>query len=117
MTLATQKLLVWQAVKVAAHIDANLARAPSVAELARVLGYSVSHFARVFTTTHGVPPARFVVRRRIERGSRLLRETALPVSAVALACGFADQGHFCRQFRSVLAATPARWRRQQRSST
>jgi len=38
----------------------------------------------------------------------------LAMSEVAMASGFADQSHFCRQFRKLVGTTPSRYRRSTR---
>ena len=47
--------------------------------------------------------------RRLDRARSLLRAGHSLVDA-ALACGFADQSHLTRQFRSAYGLTPGRWR-------
>src|SRR4051812_10242152 len=49
-------LAVWQARRLAAHVDANLAERISTPQLAKCLNMSVSHFCRAFKSTFGVPP-------------------------------------------------------------
>jgi AraC-like DNA-binding protein len=34
------------------------------------------------------------------------------LTQIALACGFADQAHYCRVFRDVVGLTPNAWRRR-----
>ncbi|WP_156350909.1 helix-turn-helix domain-containing protein, partial [Pseudomonas sp. EGD-AK9] len=40
----------------------------------------------------------------------LLRQSALPLGEVALACGFASASHFSNRFRQALGATPGQYR-------
>ena len=44
---------------------------------------------------------------RVERAARLLRETDLPFSSVAMDAGFCDQSHMIRTFRRVLGRSPS----------
>ena len=52
-----------------------------------------------------------MARTRIDTACALLRETAEPVSAVALAAGYADQAAFTRQFRKAVGLTPLSYRK------
>ena len=54
------------------HIDANLGRELRLGQLCGVVHMSPFHFARLFKRTAGVPPHRFVMRRRVDRAVELL---------------------------------------------
>ena len=41
----------------------------------------------------GMPPHNWLLRRRIEVAKGKLRDSRMPLSDVAFACGFADQSH------------------------
>jgi AraC family transcriptional regulator len=87
---------------VEAHLDEQL----SLGDLARTVSLSQYHFARKFREATGCTPHDFVMRRRVERARRLLRNTVLPISEIASSCGFADQSHLTRVFRRRAGATP-----------
>jgi AraC-like DNA-binding protein len=108
------RLPAWQARKICEHIDRNIANRLLVADLCVVVQLSVAHFARAFTLTFGEPPHAFVVRRRLELASRYMVQTQMSLSEIALMCGFADQAHLCRRFRSATGQSPAAWRRASR---
>jgi AraC family transcriptional regulator len=93
------------------YVDAHLARAITVAELAGQVGLSESHFARAFKQTLGMAPHRFVVERRLERGKRMLADTDDSIAQVAAACGFADQAHFARAFAQAFGVSPSALRK------
>ena len=96
--------------RVTDYIEANLDRPVSLVTLANVAGLSVFHFAHVFKETTGFAPHRYVLQRRIERGVALLREQYLPISDIALRCGFANQSHFAGAFRRALGVSPHEYR-------
>jgi AraC family transcriptional regulator len=75
--------------------------------MARVAGYSQFQFARLFKATIGMTPHQFVLRMRLERASRMLRERNRSLVDVALATGFFDQAHFTNVFRRAFGTTPA----------
>ena len=91
-------------------LESNLAADPSVADLARASNMSVSSFARAFRRTLGVPPHQWLLRRRIEKAKRMLRNSKEPLANIAIACGFVDQSHLTRVFVRHVGATPGRWR-------
>ncbi len=79
-------------------------------ELAASVGLSKFHFIRLFSEEVGVAPHGFQLQLRVSH-SRQLLASGLPVAEVAAACGFADQAHFSRCFKSVVGYTPGGFRR------
>jgi transcriptional regulator GlxA family with amidase domain len=77
-----------------------------VRRLARVSRVSEAHFARSFKEAFGVPPHRYLLTRRIERASTLLRDTDLPITEIAFQTGWGSLGTFGRQFRDVTGESP-----------
>ncbi len=77
-----------------------------VRRLARVSGVSGAHFARSFKEAFGVPPHRYLLTRRIERATALLRDTDLPITEIALETGWKSLGTFGRTFRDVTGESP-----------
>lgn len=96
--------------RVVARVEADLAGDLGVAALAAEIGMSAFAFAKLFKSTTGTTPHRFVVARRIERGAALLASD-LSLAAIALAVGFSSQSHFTDAFRRARGTTPARARR------
>jgi transcriptional regulator GlxA family with amidase domain len=78
-----------------------------VRRLARVNGVSDAHFARSFAAAFGVPPHRYLLTRRIERATALLRETDLPIIEIAFQTGWNSLGTFGRTFRDVTGESPS----------
>lgn len=54
-----------------------------VRRLARVSGVSEAHFARSFKEAFGIPPHRYLLTRRIERATAMLRDTELSITEIA----------------------------------
>ena len=78
-----------------------------VAQLAAVSGVSPAHFARAFKIAFGLPPHRYLLTRRIERATALLRDTDLPVIDIAYATGWDSLGTFGRVFRDITGESPS----------
>ena len=106
-TVSTRELPLWRLRTVREYIDAHLDTDLSLAELARVAGFSVSHFKPLFKRAVGVPVHRYVVEQRVERARRLILQGSLSMADVALEAGFTHQSHMARWIRRVLGITPA----------
>lgn len=85
-----------------AHIDEDL----SLAELAAVAGYSVSHFKPLFRNATGTSAHAFVMQRRVERARLLLISGSMTATEIALAAGFAHSSHMARCMRRLLGIAP-----------
>ena len=81
-----------------------------VRRLARVSGVSEAHFARSFKEAFGVPPHRYLLTRRIERATALLRDTDLGITDIAFETGGQSLGTFGRTFRDVTGESPGDFR-------
>jgi AraC-like DNA-binding protein len=77
-----------------------------VQRLARVSRVSEAHFARAFKQAFGVPPHRYLLTRRIERATALLRETDRAITEIALETGWESLGTFGRTFRDITGESP-----------
>ncbi len=83
----------------------------TLGEIARAAGVHPIHFTRAFRQHFGCTPGDYLRRCRLERATHLLRRSALALSEVALACGFADQSHLTHKFTRAFGVAPAEYRR------
>jgi transcriptional regulator GlxA family with amidase domain len=98
-------------------MDAASHEAWTVARLAEVSGVSAAHFARSFKAAFGAPPHRYLLTRRVERASALLRDTSLPITEIAFATGWESIGTFGRTFRDVTGESPGEFRDRVRAAS
>jgi len=87
-----------------------------VRRLARVSGVSEAHFARSFKQAFGVPPHRYLLTRRIERATALLRDTELSITEIAFETGWGSLGTFGRTFRDITGENPGAIRARARAA-
>jgi transcriptional regulator GlxA family with amidase domain len=85
-----------------------------VRRLAQVSAVSAAHFARSFRDAFGVPPHRYLLSRRIERATALLRDSELAVTEIALQTGWNSIGTFGRIFRDITGESPGEFRARHR---
>jgi transcriptional regulator GlxA family with amidase domain len=87
-----------------------------VRRLAHVSAVSEAHFARSFKQAFGIPPHRYLLTRRIERATALLRDTDLSITEIAFQTGWQSLGTFGRIFRDVTGDNPASVRRRAKAA-
>ena len=93
-------------------VDAGYLDAHAGAELARKAGVGLRQLNRLFVAELGATPAAAARGRRLLLALRLLEETALPVTDVALAAGYGSVRACNADFRRRFAAPPSALRRQ-----
>jgi AraC-like DNA-binding protein len=86
----------------------------SVSQLARAAGWSSRRLGTRFRTEIGLAPKEAARVVRFDRARRLLQRrvqaAGLPeLAALAAACGYYDQAHLAREFRSLAGCPPSRW--------
>ena len=96
--------------RVREYVQAHLDETISVEALAGIAGLSKCHFARAFKQSEGVTPHSYVVQSRVRHAQQLIAGTDLPLTQIALACGFADSSHLSRRFREHVDITPSSYR-------
>jgi transcriptional regulator GlxA family with amidase domain len=89
------------------RMDAASHEAWPLQRLARVSGVSHAHFARSFKQAFGVPPHRYLLTRRIERATALLRDTDQSITEIAFQTGWESLGTFGRTFRDITGESPS----------
>lgn len=99
--VASEKVL-----RALAYMEARLEEPASVEELARAAGSTVRQLQRLFVQHLGHTPMRQYLLLRLERSQVLLRQTAMPRTEVALACGFASPSHFSRAYKAHFGWAP-----------
>lgn len=97
--------------KALAHMEATIEDPASRQTLAAVAGVSSRQLERLFAAHLGASIDAVYLRLRLAEADRLLRQTAMSVMAVSVACGFQSASHFSRVYAAHFGAPPSRRRR------
>ena len=97
--------------RVQEFIESRLEADLTLQELASEVGYSRSHFLKMFHATTGMTPHRYVLKRRVERARQMLEQAEPSIAEVAFRCGFSSQAHLTLAFRKEVGITPGEYRR------
>ncbi len=81
-----------------------------IEELAAACGLSHYQLLRLIKLATGGTPQNYVMQQRIELARKMLRESELPLSEIALNLGFSSQSHFSNAFKTLTQITPKAYR-------
>ena len=87
----------------------------SVRELANRVNLSCSRLGHLFKLQMGVDLNRFLANERLKKAAELLRQTELSIKEIAARIGYHHSSSFDRGFQQKFGASPADFRRKNRS--
>jgi AraC family transcriptional regulator len=93
------------------HIDRRIGESLRLEDLARVANFSPFHFHRIFGAMVGETLNVWIQRRRAEKAAAcLLAYPAMPITSIALDCGYSGSDAFARAFREHFGMSATEWR-------
>jgi AraC family transcriptional regulator len=92
------------------YIHANLDSRLNLVDLAEFAHLSPRQFFRIFSTTFGATPHRYIINERVAQAKELIAKGRLLVE-IAIMLGFANQSHFSRVFRKATGMSPGQFRK------
>lgn len=91
-------------------IDDHLGKTISVSEIAGIANICPRECQRIFHQYLHYSPIEYVQRKRILAAAKELSVTDLPVTDIALNCGFPSPSYFSKQFKAIIGNTPRQYR-------
>jgi AraC family transcriptional regulator len=91
-------------------IDAELGNEMSCAKIAAAAGVPLRVVFDGMRMRTGMSPYRYVIEKRLERAREMLKTSKIPISEIALVCGFSSQQHLTSTLSSRLGTTPQKIR-------
>ncbi|MET1080175.1 MAG: AraC family transcriptional regulator [Pseudomonas sp.] len=92
------------------HIRQHFARPISLGELTAIAGLSVAQLERHCKRIFQLTPRQMIHKARLGEASALLLDSTLPITDIALRCGYTDHSAFSRQFRALTGLSPSQYR-------
>ena len=96
------------------YIREHYHRPITLDDLTEVAGLSVAQLERYCKRIFHLTPRQMIHKARLEQAHLLLR-TDLPITEIALRCGYTDHSAFSRQFKTMTGFTPRQYRQATRS--
>lgn len=100
--------------KAVGYMNANCSRDLTLTEVADHVGYSHSHFSKVFKDEMGCGFRNYLNQVRVEKSKGLLLSSNASIAEICDLCGFEDQSYHCKVFKKLVGVTPDKFRKQRR---
>jgi AraC-like DNA-binding protein len=91
-------------------IHDNYSRPLALDEIVEASGVSKYHFSRLFNDTMNITPLNYVVKIRMQKAIRLLKNEDLTIEEISQQVGYANGNYFSKAFRSVFGVSPGKYR-------
>ncbi len=99
-----------------AYMETRFDQSFSIHDLAKEIGCSRARLFGIFKQATGLTPNDYLQRIRVNKAAAMLNDTELPVTEIALLCGFNTSQYFSSVFRKYHNRTPSELR-EARSAT
>ncbi len=102
-TIIAQKAMRYVRENISGDINAN--------DISCYLDLSREHFTRVFKEQTGFTPYQYILRQKMLRACRYLKETDLSQKEIALKVGYSEVANFSRSFTRFVKLSPGNYRK------
>lgn len=94
-----------------AWYEANLAKSPTIADVAQAIHLSPTHLRRLFHKIRGLSPQAAFTHVQFERVKWLMRNPEMTLEAIAENAGFGSSSAFSRAFKADIGMSPKAFRK------
>jgi AraC-like DNA-binding protein len=91
------------------HIREHYAQHVALSELTALSGFSVAQLERLCKRIFQLTPRQMIHKARLSAATQLL-SGELPITEIALRCGYTDHSAFSRQFKALTGLSPSQYR-------
>lgn len=98
-------------IKIEQYILEHLREKLYVEDICKQFFLSKNALYRLFETEFDTTVGKYILNKKIQLSLEALRETALPITAVAADLGFSDYNYFIRAFKKQMGVTPLQFRK------
>lgn len=88
------------------HFNENI----TVSQLAQLGHMSDSNFNRIFKKETAQTPIEYLIEIRVQKSKTLLRRKDIPITEIAMRCGFGSSAHFASSFKRIMNISASEYR-------
>ena len=95
------------------YMEENLEKSITLQDIAKFIGYSISHFSTLFKSYTGHSPLNYFNELKIKKACELLDTTDLKINQISSMVGFNDSLYFSRLFTKIVGISPKKYRNKE----
>jgi AraC-like DNA-binding protein len=93
------------------YLNAHYFEPLTLHEIAERLNVNEYYLSHVFKEEYGIPPMKYVIKRRIGEAQDLLMHKSMPVAEIADSLGYSSVCHFNSMFKKYVGMSPGQYRK------
>ena len=93
-------------------IDDNFNRNIALKDVAEAVNFSPVYFHKMFTSSLGLTPHEYIIRKRLEEAKTYLLTTSYSMNEIVEKCGFSSVSYFASTFKKCIGITPSEFRQK-----
>ena len=92
------------------YVHENYSQKISIATLAKIEGFSESHYRALFAKFYGESPVEYITKQRIMSAVYMLENTDCRLDEIATLVGYNDAYYFGKKFKQIIGISPGKYR-------
>ena len=93
-------------------IDDNFNRNIALKDVAEAVNFSPVYFHKMFTSSLGLTPHEYIIRKRLDEAKTYLLTTSYSMNEIVEKCGFSSVSYFASTFKKCIGITPSEFRQK-----
>lgn len=92
------------------YIEENIEQKITAKDLSILCGVSVRQISRIYSAGYGMSLPEYLIKIRVQKAAKLLRQTGFSISEISLLSGFQSQSYFAKVFKDYYNTSPSDYR-------
>lgn len=93
--------------KIILYIEENIFETLELEKLAEICNLSISRLKHLFKEETGIPPAEYIIRKKVEKAQELIENQQLSIKNIAYDLGFSSPAYFSTVFKQYNGCSPS----------
>lgn len=100
--------------EICTYINQKLYSKISIDEIAEFFKISPRRLHQIFTAELGISPKKYILKKKMEEGYKLLVQTSTPINQIAYMLCFSSPYHFTNSFKKTFSQSPSEVRKMEK---
>ena len=93
------------------YLNEHYTEQVKIPDLAKMEGMCMTLYNKIFKKQMEIPPTKYIIKLRIQHAIDLLETSNVPISEIAITCGYSNLNFFSRIFKACVGKSPSEYRK------